>query len=63
MDISKLIIFTALVAASKSHRITSEGIVGDALTKMCVGMWDGAKGLIDFFERLSICSRVLTMTR
>ena len=70
MAILKLIIFSAIMimAASADSKlypqiISSEGIVGDGLIKMCVGMWDGANGLTGFLERLTICSKVAPLTR
>ena len=71
MTISKLIIFTAFTYAAAAsdtksypHTITSEGIVGHGLVKVCVGLWDDdTKGLIGFIKRLKICSMVLPMTK
>ena len=70
MAISKLIIFSTLmnmVSAANSklrpYSVTSEGIVGESLIRMCVGMWDDAEGLIGLIERIAICSKVLPMTR
>ena len=71
MAVSKLIIFTAFACTAAAphtksypHTITSEGIVGHGLVKVCVGLWDDdTKDLLGFIKRLKICSMVLQMTK